>query len=86
MSKLTFTAAVCIRAEAGSLEKGTIVMQPAYSGGLLHLNGWDYPCVVEVATCRAATALHCRVGHGQAETDVLGQIAVTIEGGNVVVH
>ena len=83
--KLTFTAPCSIQAEAsGGLEKGTIVMQPAYSGGVLHLGGWDHPCVVDVATIRAAAALiPCRVGHGQLETDVLGQIAVSIDSGNV---
>ena len=83
--KLTFTAPCSIQAEAGGgLEKGTIVMQPAYSGGVLHLGGWDHPCVVDVATIRAAAPLiPCRVGHGQLETDVLGQIAVSIDSGNV---
>ena len=83
--KIQFTGKCSIQAEAsGGLEKGTIVMQPAYSGGPLALNGWDYPCVVEVASIRAAAPLiPCRVGHGQHETDVLGQIAVSLASGNV---
>ena len=84
MSRLQFTAPITIRAEAGSLEKGTILMQPAYSGGPLLLNGWDYPAVVEVASIHAAADLiPCRVGHGQDEQDVLGQIAVSIDKGAV---
>lgn len=87
MTKLTFTASVSIQAEAAdgkSLEKGSIVMQPAYSGGAMNLNGWEYPCVVEVASIRSAAALiPCRVGHGVNEEDVLGQIAIAIESGNV---
>ena len=34
MTKLSFTAACSIQAETGSLEKGTILMQPAYAAGL----------------------------------------------------
>ena len=72
MTKLTFTARCSIQADGqGGLEKGTIVMQPAYSGGLLMLGGWDYPCVVDVATIRAAAPLiPCRVGHGQLDDEV----------------
>ena len=59
-------------------------MEPAYSGGLLWLNGWDYPCVVDVDTVRAAAPLiPARIGHGQTEADVLGQISVEISNGAV---
>ncbi len=48
MTKLTFTAPVSIKAKAADgkgLEKGTIVMQPAYGGGLMYLNGCRRVCV-----------------------------------------
>jgi hypothetical protein len=78
--KLTFTAPCTIKAEAGALEKGTIVMQPAYSGGALSLSGWDHPAVVDLASIRAAADLiPCRVGHGDLETDVLGQLAISVD-------
>ena len=44
-------------AQASGLEKGTILMEPAYSGAPLWLVGWDYPCVVDVETVRAVAPL-----------------------------
>ena len=58
---------------------GTIDML-AYTGGLLEIEGWDYPLVCAVAGIRpAAELIPARIGHGQDETDVLGQIAVAID-------
>ena len=39
---------------------------------------------MEVASIRAAAELiPCRVGHGRAETNVLGQISVAVQDGQV---
>ena len=74
------TIRAAAQAAAGQEQAPGTIDMLAYTGGLLEIEGWDYPLVCAVEGIRpAAELIPARIGHGQDETDVLGQIAVSID-------